>query len=166
MAMTIVAPQTQPYDKVVITFGGVASVLDQLRVHTIDRVTNTEVIGGDPDNKITVCPGADITLTVPPKACANYAWYDSPTGGNVVASGQTFTLPATLAAGTYKYYVQPIRYGCPALERGEVTVIVRATTPAAKIANVTINGGNGTIICAEDGKSNIRCGFSCHTNSY
>jgi len=152
MAMTIVAPQTQPYDKVVIRFGGVASVLDQLRVHTIDRVTNTEVIGGDPDNKITVCPGADITLTVPPKACANYAWYDSPTGGNVVASGQTFTLPATLAAGTYKYYVQPIRYGCPALERGEVTVVVRATTPAAKIANVTINGGNSTIICAEDGK--------------
>ncbi|PIF33989.1 gliding motility-associated-like protein [Flavobacterium sp. 9] len=152
MAMTIVAPQTQPYDKVTIRFGGVASVLDQLRVHTIDRVTNTEVIGGDPDNKITVCPGADITLTVPPKACANYVWYDSPTGGNSVATGQTFTLPANLAAGTYKYYVQPIRYGCPALERGEVTVVVRATTPAAKIANVTINGGNNPIICAEDGK--------------
>ncbi|OXA75585.1 gliding motility-associated C-terminal domain-containing protein [Flavobacterium aquidurense] len=152
MAMTIVAPQTQPYDKVVITFGGVASVLDQLRVHTIDRVTNTKVIGSDPDNKITVCPGADITLTVPPKACANYAWYDSPTGGNQVATGQTYTLPASLAAGTYKYYIQPIRYGCPALERGEVTVVVRATTPASAIANVTINGGNNTVICAEDGK--------------
>ncbi|SNR36865.1 hypothetical protein, partial [Flavobacterium sp. ov086] len=152
MAVTIVAPQTQPYDKVVITFGGVASVLDQLRVHTIDRVTNTKVIGGDPDNKITVCPGADITLTVPPKPCANYAWYDSPTGGNQVATGQTYTLPATLAAGTYKYYIQPIRYGCPALERGEVTVVVTATTPATAIANVTINGANSPIICAEDGK--------------
>ena len=151
MAMTIVAPQTEPYDKVVITFGGVASVLDQLRVHTIDRVTNTKVIGGDPDNEVTVCPGTDITLQVPPKSCANYAWYDSPTGGNLLASGQTYTLPATLAAGTYKYYIQPIRYGCPALERGEVTVVVRATTPAAAIANVTINGGNNTIICAEDG---------------
>ncbi|MFH6994065.1 gliding motility-associated C-terminal domain-containing protein [Flavobacterium sp. FlaQc-48] len=152
MAMTIVAPQTQPYDKVVITFGGVASVLDQLRVHTIDRVTNTKVIGGDPDNAITVCPGADITLQVPPKSCADYAWYDSPTGGNLVASGQTYTLPATLAAGTYKYYIQPIRYGCAALERGEVTVVVRATTPAAAIASVTINGGNSTIICSESGQ--------------
>ncbi|MCD0469283.1 hypothetical protein LPB88_06000, partial [Flavobacterium sp. JAS] len=152
MAMTIVAPQTEPYDKVVITFGGVASVLDELRVHTIDRVTNTKVIGSDPDNKVTVCPGTDITLTVPPKPCANYAWYDSPTGGNQVATGQTYTLPATLAPGTYKYYIQPIRYGCPALERGEVTVVVRATTPASAIANVTINGGNNTIICAEDGK--------------
>ncbi|MFH6948586.1 gliding motility-associated C-terminal domain-containing protein [Flavobacterium sp. FlaQc-51] len=151
MAMTIVAPQTEPYDKAVITFGGVASVLDQLRVHTIDRVTNTKVIGGDLDNNITVCPGAAITLQVPPKSCADYVWYDSPTGGNVLTTGQIYTLPETLAAGTYKYYIQPIRYGCPALERGEVTVIVRATTPAATIASVTINGGNSTIICAEDG---------------
>ncbi|OIV41794.1 hypothetical protein, partial [Flavobacterium johnsoniae] len=151
MAMTIVAPQTQPYDKVVISFGGVASVLDQLRVHTIDRVTNTKVIGSDLDNKVTVCPGADIVLQVPVKSCADYAWFDSPTGGNQLASGQTYTLPETLAAGTYKYYIQPIRYGCPALERGEVTVVVRATTPAAAIANVTINGGNSTIICSEDG---------------
>ncbi|CAI2767756.1 Ig-like domain-containing protein [Flavobacterium collinsii] len=151
MAMTIVAPQTQPYDKVVITLGGVASVLDQLRVHSIDRVTNTKVIGSDPDNKVTVCPGTDITLVVPPKPCADYEWYDSPTGGNLVASGQTYTLPATLAAGTYKYYIQPIRYGCAALERGEVTVVVRATVPAATITNVTINGGSATIICSETG---------------
>ena len=151
MAMTIVSPQTQPYDKVVITLGGVANVLDQLRVHTIDRVTNTKVIGSDPDNKITVCPGAAITLAVPPKSCADYAWYDTPIGGTPLTSGQTYTLPATLAAGTYKYYVQPIRYGCAALERGEVTVVVRATTPAAAIANVTVNGGPGTIICSETG---------------
>ncbi|MBF4464030.1 gliding motility-associated C-terminal domain-containing protein [Flavobacterium sp. LC2016-12] len=151
MAMTIVAPQTQPYDKVVISFGGAVSVLDQLRVHTIDRVTNTKVIGSDNDNNITACPGQELKLSVAPKACADYIWYDSPTGGNQVASGQTFTLPATLAEGTYKYYIQPIRYGCPALERGEVTVVVRATTPSTAIANVTINGGNNTIICSESG---------------
>ncbi|MCC9074137.1 DUF11 domain-containing protein [Flavobacterium sp. F-65] len=151
MAMTIVAPQTQPYDRVTITFGGVASVLDQLRVHNIDRVTNTKVIGGDLNNKITVCPGTDITLEVPPKPCADYAWYDSPTGGNLLVNGQTYTLPATLAAGIYKYYIQPIRYGCPALTRGEVTVEVRATTPASAIASVTINTGSDTTICAEDG---------------
>ncbi|MGE6354616.1 immunoglobulin domain-containing protein, partial [Flavobacterium sp. NPDC079362] len=151
VAMTIVSPQTQPYDRVVITLGGAVTLLDQLRVHTIDRVTNTTVIGEDTDNKVTVCPGAPITLTVPPKSCANYAWYDSPIGGNLLVSGQTYTIPATLAAGTYKYYVQPIRYGCAALERGEVTVVVRATTPAAAIENVTINGNNGTIVCTEDG---------------
>ncbi|MFH6996788.1 gliding motility-associated C-terminal domain-containing protein [Flavobacterium sp. FlaQc-57] len=152
MAMTIVSPQAQPYDKVVITFGGVLSVLDQLRVHTIDRVTNTKVIDSDLNNKITVCPGTAIKLTVPPKSCADYAWYDTPIGGTPLTSGQSYALPATLAAGTYKYYIQPIRYGCPALSRGEVTVVVRATTPASAIARVTINGGNSTIICSEDGK--------------
>ncbi|SHL83475.1 Ig-like domain-containing protein [Flavobacterium saccharophilum] len=151
MAMTIISPQTQPYDKVVITFGGAATLIDQLRVHTIDRVTNTKVNGSDDDNNITACPGQELELAVDTKACANYVWYDSPTGGNVVANGQTFTLPATLAAGTYKYYIQPIRYGCPALERGEVTVVIGPTTPATAIANVTINGGNNTIICSESG---------------
>jgi gliding motility-associated-like protein/uncharacterized repeat protein (TIGR01451 family) len=153
MAMTLIAPQTEPYDKVVITFGGVASVLDQLRVHTIDRVTNTKVIGGDLTNKVTVCPGSTITLSAPTKSCASYAWYDSPTGGNLLSSGdgQSYTLPATLAAGIYKYYIQPIRYGCAALERGEVTVVVRATAPAAAVASVTINGGTNTIVCSESG---------------
>ncbi|MCD0476083.1 hypothetical protein LPB87_16920, partial [Flavobacterium sp. EDS] len=152
MAMTILAPQTQPYDRVTISFGGVASVLDQLRVHNIDRVTNTKVIGGDDDNNVTVCPGSTLTLQVPPANCSSYKWYNSPTGGNELASGQTYTLPATLAAGTYKYYVQPIRYGCPALERGVVTVIVRATTPAGTIASVKINDDTSNTICAEDGK--------------
>ncbi|MET3021366.1 hypothetical protein [Flavobacterium hydatis] len=152
MAMTIVAPQTQPYDRVTISFGGVASVLDQLRVHNIDRVTNTKVIGGDIKNNVTVCPGTDIKLEVPPANCSSYKWYDSPTGGNELASGQTYTIPATLAAGTYKYYIQPIRYGCPALARGVVTVIVRPTTPISTIVDVKINGGSNTIICAGDGK--------------
>ncbi|WP_323489252.1 gliding motility-associated C-terminal domain-containing protein [Flavobacterium sp. PL02] len=152
IAMTVVAPQTQPYDRVTISLGGVASVLDQLRVHNIDRVTNTKVLGGDINNMVTVCPGSNITLEVPPANCSTYKWYDSPTGGNFLADGQTYTIPATLAAGTYKYYIQPIRYGCAALARGEVTVVVRATTPAAAVASVTINGGNNTIICAEDGK--------------
>ncbi|MFH6967246.1 hypothetical protein ACHRVL_09530, partial [Flavobacterium sp. FlaQc-28] len=151
MAMTILAPQTQPYDRVKISLGGVASVFDQLRVHTIDRVTNTKVIGSDINNTLTVCPGSELKLEVAPKNCSTYAWYDSPTGGNVLANGQSYTLPATMAAGTYKYYIQPMRYGCPALTRGVVTVVVRATTPAATIASVKINNGSSTVICAENG---------------
>ncbi|WP_316634643.1 gliding motility-associated C-terminal domain-containing protein [uncultured Flavobacterium sp.] len=153
MAMVLVSsPTAEPYDRVRIRLGGTVGVLDLLRVHTVDRVANTTVIGADPDNKITVCPGTDITLQIPEEACSTYIWYDSPTGGTQLATGQTYTVPAILAPGTYKYYIQSIRYGCPALERGEVTVVVRATTPASAIANVTINGGNNNIICTEDGK--------------
>ncbi|MEZ0181348.1 hypothetical protein AB9T89_03825, partial [Flavobacterium oncorhynchi] len=155
MAMTILAPQTQPYDRVKISFGGVASVFDQLRVHNIDRVTNTKVIGSDIKNTLTVCPGSELKLEVAPKNCSTYAWYDSPTGGNVLANGQSYTLPAAMAAGTYKYYIQPIRYGCPALTRGVVTVVVRATTPAATIASVKINNGSSTVICSENGNVSL-----------
>ena len=155
MAMTILAPQTQPYDRVKISFGGVASVFDQLRVHNIDRVTNTKVIGSDIKNTLTVCPGSELKLEVAPKNCSTYAWYDSPTGGNVLANGQSYTLPVAMAAGTYKYYIQPIRYGCPALTRGVVTVVVRATTPAATIASVKINNGSSTVICSENGNVSL-----------
>ncbi|WP_306353267.1 gliding motility-associated C-terminal domain-containing protein [Flavobacterium sp. '19STA2R22 D10 B1'] len=151
MAMVIVFPQAEPYDRVRIRLGGVAGVLDYLRVHSIDRVTNTKVVGGDINNKVIACPGDPITLEVPPDACANYIWYDSPIGGNVVANGPTYFVSATLSPGIHKFYVQPVRYGCEALSRGEVTVEIKATTPVNTVASVTINGGTSTTICAEDG---------------
>jgi gliding motility-associated-like protein/uncharacterized repeat protein (TIGR01451 family) len=151
MAMALVSSPTESYDRVRIRLGGVASVLDFLRVHTVERVANTKVIGSDPDNKITVCPGSDITLQIAPEACSNYVWYDSPTGGAVVANGPVFTVPSTLAAGIYKYYVQPVRYGCEALARGEVTVEVRASSPENLLAAITLNGAATTTICSPTG---------------
>ncbi|KAF2508771.1 hypothetical protein EYY60_16760, partial [Flavobacterium zhairuonense] len=151
MAMVLVSSPTESYDRVRIRFGGVAGVLEFLRVHTVERVANTSVIGGDPTNKVTVCPGDTVTLQIPQEACSTYVWYDSPTGGAIVANGITYTVPATLAAGTYKYYIQPVRYGCEAMTRGEVTVEVRATSPENILADITLNGGSTTSICAPSG---------------
>ncbi|WP_431245007.1 hypothetical protein ACQ9BO_12935 [Flavobacterium sp. P21] len=151
MAMVLVSSPTESYDRVRIRFGGVAGVLEFLRVHTVERVANTSVIGGDPTNKVTVCPGGTVTLQIPQEACSTYVWYDSPTGGAIVANGITYAVPATLGAGTYKYYVQPVRYGCEAMTRGEVTVEVRATSPENILADITLNGGSTTSICAPSG---------------
>ena len=151
MAVALVSSPTESYDRVRIRFGGVAGVLEFLRVHTIERVANTSVIGGDPDNKVTVCPGTGVTLQIPEEACSTYIWYDAPTGGAVVASGITYTVPATLPAGIYKYYVQPVRYGCETFARGEVTIEVRASSPLNALANITLNGGTATTICAPTG---------------
>ncbi|QOG01502.1 gliding motility-associated C-terminal domain-containing protein [Flavobacterium sp. MDT1-60] len=151
MAVALVSSPTESYDRVRIRFGGVAGVLEFLRVHTIERVANTSVIGGDPDNKVTVCPGTDVTLQIPEEACSTYLWYDAPTGGAVVASGITYTVPATLPAGIYKYYVQPVRYGCESFARGEVTIEVRSSSPVNALANITLNGGTATTICAPTG---------------
>ncbi|MHC0440466.1 Ig-like domain-containing protein [Flavobacterium sp. 3-210] len=151
MAMVLVSSPTESYDRVRIRFGGVAGVLEFLRVHTVERVANTSVIDGGTDNKVTVCPGSPVTLQIPEEACSTYVWYDSPTGGAIVANGVTYNVPANLAAGIYKYYVQPVRYGCEAMTRGEVTVEVRATSPEPTLTDITLNGTATTAICAPSG---------------
>jgi len=151
MSMVLVSSQSEPYDRVRIRFGGVAGVLEFLRVHTVERVGNTKVIGSDINNKVTVCPGAAVTLQIPADACSTYTWYDSPTGGSVVATGVTYTVPTTLAAGIYKYYIQPVRYGCETFTRGEVTVQVSGSTPENALTDITLNGAATTSICSPTG---------------
>ncbi|MEO6174872.1 MAG: gliding motility-associated C-terminal domain-containing protein [Flavobacterium circumlabens] len=160
MSMVLVSSQPEPYDRVRIRFGGVAGVLEFLRVHTVERVANTKVIGGDLNNKVIVCPGSPVTLQIPADACSTYTWYDSPVGGNVVANGITYTVPATLAAGIYKYYVQPVRYGCEALARGEVTVEVKASSPENALTNITLNGGTATSVCSPTGTITLATSLS------
>ncbi|WP_343705970.1 gliding motility-associated C-terminal domain-containing protein [Flavobacterium sp.] len=160
LAMVLVSSPTEIYDRVRIRLGGVAGVLDFLRVHTVERTANTTVIGADPQNKITVCPGSDITLQIPEVACSTYRWYDAETGGNLVASGPTFTLPDNLTAGIYKYYVQPVRYGCENYTRGEVTVEVKATAPVNALTDITLNGGTATSICSASGTVTLATGLS------
>jgi gliding motility-associated-like protein/uncharacterized repeat protein (TIGR01451 family) len=160
MAVALVSSPSDSYDRVRIRLGGVAGVLSFLRVHTVERVANTQVIGGDPDNKVTVCPGTDVTLQIPEEACSTYVWYDAPTGGNIVASGITYTVPMTLPAGIYKYYVQPVRYGCEAFARGLVTVEVRASSPVNALADITLNGGAVTTICSPSGTVTLNTGLS------
>ena len=139
------------FDRLRIRFGGVAGVLDQLNVHDVERLANTRVIDADANNQITTCQGQTITLEAAPIACTTFIWYDAEVGGNVVATGNSFTIPSTLAQGTYTYYIQPVRFGCVSLSRGRVTVNVTETAPADAVSSVTINGGAQTSICAADG---------------
>ncbi|WP_347051948.1 gliding motility-associated C-terminal domain-containing protein [Flavobacterium olei] len=160
LAVVLVSSPTEIYDRVRIRFGGVAGVLEFLRVHTVERTANTTIVGADPTNKIAICPGETLTLQIPEQACSTYIWYDAETGGNVVASGLTFTLPASLTAGIYKYYVQPVRYGCETFARGEVTVEVKATAPVNAITNITLNGGTTTSVCSQSGTVTLATSLS------
>ncbi|WP_125719803.1 immunoglobulin domain-containing protein, partial [Flavobacterium ustbae] len=160
LAMVLVSSPTEIYDRVRIRLGGVVGVLDFLRVHTVERTANTTVIGADPQNKITVCPGTDITLQIPEIACSTYIWYDAETGGNAVATGPTFAVPDNLAAGIYKYYVQPVRYGCQNYARGEVTVEVKASAPVNALTDITLNGGTSTSVCSASGSVTLATGLT------
>ncbi|MGC4039307.1 MAG: gliding motility-associated C-terminal domain-containing protein [Flavobacterium sp.] len=150
-ALLIVHPQTQPYDRIKIRFGGVAGVLDLLRVHDIQRIADTSVINADATNTIGACPGDVLNLTITPEACATFIWYDAAIGGNVVSTGTSFTVPSNLAAGTYTYYIQPVRFGCETYKRGTVTVNVGQTAPPTAISQITINGGTNPMVCTTTG---------------
>lgn len=155
-AALTVHSQTEPYDRIKIRFGGVAGVLDLLRVHDIRRSADTSVIGADLTNTIEACPNDTLRLTITPEDCTTYIWYDAAVGGNVVSTGTSFTLPATLAAGTYTYYIQPVRYGCEVYQRGKVTAIVGQTAPPTAITQISVNGGTNPLVCTTTGNVTLQ----------
>jgi gliding motility-associated-like protein/uncharacterized repeat protein (TIGR01451 family) len=148
--------QTQPYDRIKIRFGGVAGVLDLLRVHDIQRFADTSVVDADATNTIEACPGDILQLTITPEDCATFIWYDAAVGGNVVSTGTSFTVPSTLAAGTYTYYIQPVRFGCEVFQRGTVTVIVGQTAPPTAITQILVNGGTDPTVCTTTGNVTLQ----------
>ncbi len=150
-ALLTVGPQTQVYDKLKIRFGGAASVLDLLRIHEVKRKADTRVIGADDNNTVEVCQNDTFQLAIEPEDCATFIWYDAAVGGNIVSTGTGYAIPATLPSGTYTYYIQPIRFGCPVYERGAVTVVVGENAPADAITAISINGAGETTLCADAG---------------
>ena len=140
--------QSPPFDRVKIRLGGVLNVLDFLQVHYIKREANIEIVGGI-DTTIEACQEGTIVLLA--DDCTTYTWYDAEIGGNVIANGISYTLPNTLTAGTYVYYIQPIRGGCEVLSRTAITVIVNPSSPSEVIADVLINLDNETTFCSADG---------------
>ncbi|NMH27391.1 Ig-like domain-containing protein [Flavobacterium silvaticum] len=139
------------FDRLRIRFGGVAGVLEFLNVHDVERLANTHVLNADVNNNITACQGQTISLEAASVPCTSFIWYDSETGGNVVATGNSFAIPATLAAGPHTFWIQPIRFGCSFLSRGKVTVNVTETAPENAIQSISINGSAQTSICAPNG---------------
>jgi len=142
---------TQSFDKIRIRFGGAVNALDFLRIHDVERVANTHIDGADDDNAITACQGETITLEATSIPCTTFVWYDAAVGGNVISTGNSYTIPANLPQGIYTYYIQPVRFGCESLSRGTVKVTVRATAPVAAITSVLINGGTDTTFCSPTG---------------
>ena len=104
-----------------------------MRVHQVKRSANTQVTDADQNNSTGACANRTITLEIQPLDCQNYIWYDQEVGGNIVSTGTSFTIPATLPPGTYDFYIQPIRFGCPTYDRGKATVVVGQTTAVVPV---------------------------------
>lgn len=140
--------QSPPYDRVKIRLGGAANVLDFLQVNYVRREATITVVNGT-GTTIEVCQGATVSILA--DNCTSYKWYDAEFGGNLLANGNSYTLPSNLTAGVYTFYVQPVRGGCEVLARTKVTVTVRPSSPNGSISNVLVNSDTDTVFCSATG---------------
>ncbi len=148
-AVLVSNAQSPAFDRVRIRFGGVASVLNALQIHSVTREAAVDVVGSGGDRIIEVCYGDVVSIA--PIDCTTFNWYDAATGGNMVTSGTSYTIPYSLAVGTHNFYLQPVRSGCEVMERTQITITVRATSPQASLTGIQINSGTNTTLCSPSG---------------
>jgi gliding motility-associated-like protein len=98
-------------------------------------------------NSITICPGNNATLTVQsPAAGVTYKWYNSATGGSLVFTGTSLSLPAPISSLTY--YVEASN-ACSVSPR--VAATINLTTVTTPIINpITICAGNTAFLSIQN----------------
>lgn len=108
-------------------------------------------------SSVTVCENSPATL----KATApggTYQWYDAATGGNFLATGDTFTTPPITKATTY--YVQTTLSNCTST-RTAVTVY---TAGRPGVTNASVCSGNGATLTASGGTNYVWYDSAAETN--
>ncbi|WP_316739376.1 putative Ig domain-containing protein [Pedobacter aquatilis] len=135
-------PTTGAFDRVEVRLGGLVSAITSLDIYGATIVYPSPTITSGTQ---TVCSGAIVNLSATANAGTTLRWYDAPTGGTLLASGETFTTPALTTTTTY--YIEVSRGTCPNPIRIPVvvTVVPAITTPVlAPIANACI-GSSATL---------------------
>lgn len=93
-------------------------------------------------NAVSVCPGNTATLQVQnPQAGITYTWYDAPTGGNLLATGTSYTTPALSAVTTY-YVEATIAAGCSSPRTAVIVSLFPPATAPGVVSPVTICPGS------------------------
>ena len=80
------------------------------------------------------CGEGTVTLTAAADS-GTVSWYDAPTGGSLVATGNSFTTPSLTATTTY--YVEATNGTCPSISRTPITATISVTSPPIATANQT-----------------------------
>ena len=110
------------YDRVELRFGGLVSAVSSLDIYGATVIyPNPTITSGSQ----TICSGNTATLTANANGGTNLKWYDAASGGNLLASGETYTTPNLTATTTY--YIEVANGTCVNATRVPVIVTV---TPA------------------------------------
>jgi gliding motility-associated-like protein len=97
---------------------------------------------------VAVCAGSTATFTInAPQTGVTYTWYDAPTGGNLLATGATYTTGPLTTSATY--YVAAVNAaGCSASTRTAVNADVDQAPSAPTVGTspvVICSGGSATL---------------------
>lgn len=84
---------------------------------------------------VSVCSGSPAALTAT-SPTNNYAWYDSPTGGTLLSTGQVYVTPPLTVNTTY-YVETSDANGCISARKA-VTITINPTPAAPTASNVSI----------------------------
>lgn len=82
----------------------------------------------------TQCGSGSMTLGATADS-GTISWYDAPTGGNLVATGTSYTTP--VLSSTTTYYVESTNGSCTSSTRTAVTATISVTNPPIATANQT-----------------------------
>jgi len=130
------APTPMPTVAATVTVKPNENPLPVITINT-QPAASTSVTEGSISGSLTV--EASVTLV----ATVSYQWFsntsNSNTGGTAVATGETFTIPTTLTAGTYYYYcVVSATDGAISVTSNVATVSVASCKPDAGITNNSV----------------------------
>ena len=134
-AATLTFVPTQQFTAVELRLNaGIASLLTSVDFNYAQRVGVAPQVEA---STTTACAGSSATLAVSnPVSNATYQWYLGNTDLNT--TGETFTTPTNLAAGTYVYYVRELRDGCLSAPTSvQVTILPTPAPPVALTTNPT-----------------------------
>ncbi|SFW67062.1 hypothetical protein SAMN02927921_03157, partial [Sinomicrobium oceani] len=148
-------PADVAYDGVKITYGGVASALEQFNIYEVRRRAATQFADGEGAlNEVALCSGEAITFDDLPTDCGtSYVLYDAENGGSQVPLSD---IP-NLGAGQYSYWIQPVRYGCESLARGILTLNINDVPEAPSVTpeNAWAAPGGAVTLEVQDPDENI-----------
>ena len=107
-------------------------------------VTVTPQLAAPSASGSLICMGSAATLTATAPG-GTYTWYNAAVGGNLLATGASYTTPALNTATTY--YVQTTIAGCTS-SRTAVTVSMLPATPPPTASNTSVCSGSPAILSA------------------
>jgi len=93
----------------------------------------------------TICYGTSTTLAASLSPSGSYQWYDAASGGNLLATGTTFTTP--VLNNSITYYVQENNGGCLSV-LSPISVIVKPPLSAPSASGAIICPGSTTTLTA------------------